>query len=84
MKQILLIILISTFAFSGFYDSADEADSKKAEYAENERLCKIFTAKVEKYKIDMRDDVLAAASLASYEQRAELFCKKAEEAKKSL
>jgi hypothetical protein len=84
MKQILLIILISTFAFSGFYDSADEADSKKAEYEENERLCKIFTAKVEKYKIDMRDDVLAVASLASYEQRAELFCKKAEEAKKLL
>jgi hypothetical protein len=84
MKQILLVTLISTFAFSGFYDSADDAASKKAEYAENERLCKIFTAKVEKYKIDMRDDGLAAASLASYEQRAEIFCKKAEEAKKLL
>ena len=84
MKKILLITLISTFAFSGFYDTADERDSKKAEYAENERLCKIFTAKVEKYKADMRDDVLATASLASYEHRAEIFCKKAEEAKKSL
>ncbi len=84
MKKILLIILISTFAFSGFYDSKDETDSKKAEYVENERLCKIFTAKVEKYKSEIRDDVLAAASLASYEHRAEIFCKKAEEAKKSL
>ncbi len=84
MKKILLIILISTFAFSGFYDSKDETDSKKAEYAENERLCKIFTAKIEKYKSEIRDDVLAAASLASYEHRAEIFCKKAEEAKKSL
>ena len=84
MKKILLIALISTFAFSGFYDSTDETASKKAEYAENERLCKIFTAKVEKYKADIRDDVLAAASLASYEHRAEIFCKKAEEAKKSL
>jgi len=84
MKKILLITLISTFAFSGFYDNTDEAASKKAEYAENERLCKIFTAKVEKYKNDIRDDVLAAASLASYEHRAEIFCKKAEEAKKSL
>ena len=84
MKKILLIILIGTFSFSGFYDSKDETDSKKAEYAENEKLCKIFTAKVEKYKADIRDDVLAAASLASYEHRAEIFCKKAEEAKKSL
>ena len=75
--------LISTFAFSGFYDSTDETDSKKAEYAENERLCKIFTAKVEKYKSEIRDDVLAAASLASYEHRAEIFCQKAEEAKKA-
>ena len=70
MKKILLMALISTFAFSGFYDSTDETDSKKAEYAENERLCKIFTAKVEKYKSEIRDDVLAAASLASYEHRA--------------
>jgi len=84
MKKILLITLISTLAFSGFYDSTDETDSTKAEYAENERLCKIFTAKVEKYKSEIRDDVLAAASLASYEHRAEIFCKKAEEAKKSL
>jgi len=84
MKKLLLIILISTFAFSGFYDSADEADAKKAEYAENERLCTMFTAKVEKYKTTMRDDVLAVATLASYEHRAEIFCKKAEEAKKSL
>ena len=84
MKKILLITCISTFAFSSFYDTADETASIKAEYAENERLCKIFTAKVEKYKADMRDDVLAAASLASYEHRAEIFCKKAEEAKKSL
>lgn len=84
MKKILLISLISTFAFSGFYDSTDETDSKKAEYTENERLCKIFTAKVDKYKADIRDDVLAAASLASYEHRAEIFCKKAEEAKKAL
>lgn len=30
----------------------------------------------------MREDVLAASSLASYEHRASIFCKKAEEAKK--
>ena len=82
MKQLILIALISTFSMGGFFNSEDEA--VKAKYAENERLCKIFTAKVEKYKADMRDDVLAAASLASYEHRAEIFCKKAEDAKKEV
>ena len=82
MKQFILITLISTFAFSGFFNT--ENDAAKAEYAENERLCKMFTAKVEKYKKDMRDDVLATASLASYEHRAEIFCKKAADAKKEV
>ena len=82
MKSIILISLLSTFALSGFY--SDDNSGAKAEYAENERLCKIFTAKVEKYKETMRDDVLATASLASYEHRAEIFCRKAEEAKKAL
>ena len=82
MKSIILISLISTFALSGFY--SDDNSAVKAEYAENERLCKIFTVKAEKYKETMRDDVLATASLASYEHRASIFCKKAEEAKKAL
>jgi len=84
MKQILLTVFLSTFALSGFYDSTDDSASKKSEYTENNRLCKIFTKKVEDYKSTMRDDVLAAATLASYEHRAEIFCRKAEEAKKSL
>ncbi len=84
MKKILLIVFISTFAFSGFYDSPDESESKKAEYAENDRLCKMFSKKVEEYKKTMRDDELAAKTLISYEHRAEIYCKKAEEAKKSL
>ncbi len=82
MKSIILILCVSTLAFSGFYN--DDNSKAKAEYAENERLCKIFTAKVQKYKSALRDDVLAAASLASYEHRASIFCKKAEEAKKEL
>lgn len=82
MKSIILILLISTFSFSGFYNEDNSA--AKAEYAENERLWKIFTIKVEKYKEAMREDVLAASSLASYEHRASIFCKKAEEAKKAL
>jgi hypothetical protein len=84
MKQLLLIIFISTFSFSGFYDTANEIASKKSEYIENERLCRLFTKKAEVYKQNMRDDLLAKASLASYEHRAKMFCQRAEEAKKSL
>ena len=84
MKQTLLIVLMSTFAFSGFYESTDEAASKKSEYAENVRLCKMFTKKVEDYKSTIRDDELALSTLASYEHRADIYCKKAEDAKKSL
>ena len=82
MKQLFLITIISTFSLAGFFNEAGAKN--KAEYIENERLCKLFTDKVEKYKAHIRADVLAAASLASYEYRAELFCKKAEEAKKEL
>jgi len=82
MKHIILFALISTSVFSGFFN--EEGAKNKAEYIENDRLCKLFTKKVEKYKSNLRDDMLAIASLASYEYRAELFCKKAEEAKKSL
>lgn len=82
MKQILLVAFLSSYTFSGFYDSTDEAEANKAAYTENERLCKIFTKKVEDYKSSMRKDELAMSTLASYEQRADIYCKKAEEAKK--
>jgi len=84
MKYILFFTLISTFAFSGFYDSKEDTASKKSKYVENERLCKIFTKKVKVYKSTMRDDDLAASTLSSYEYRADIYCKKAEETKKSL
>jgi len=82
MKHLFFIMSISTFLLAGFFNEAGAKN--KAEYIENERLCKLFTDKVEKYKTHMRADMLAAASLESYEYRAELFCKKAEEAKKEL
>ena len=82
MKVLLFFIAISAFSFSGFYNSSTEKN--KAEYIENERLCKIFTTKAKKYESNMREDALAKASLASYKHRAELFCKNAEESKKSL
>jgi len=82
MKQLFLLIVIATFSVSGFYNN--DAKKNKVEYAENERLCKIFTDKAKRYERNMRDDVLAKASLASYKHRAEMFCKQADEVKKSL
>jgi len=82
MKYIVFLSFIVTISFSGFFN--EEGAKNKAEYIENERLCKLFTKKVEKYKNHLRKDMLATVSLASYEYRAKLFCKKAEEAKKSL
>ena len=82
MKFLTLIVMLSTFALSGFYNT--DTESEKATYIENERLCKIFKKKAEEYKKTMRDDVFAEATLASYQHRAVLFCQKAKEAKKAL
>jgi len=82
MKQFTLIIFLSIFALAGFFNESSGID--KAEYLENSRLCKIFTKKVEDYKKNIREDFLAGATLASYEYRADLFCKKAIDAKKAL
>jgi anaerobic glycerol-3-phosphate dehydrogenase len=82
MKHIFFIVSLNTFLLAGFFN--EEGARAKAEYIENDRLCKIFTQKVADYKKHLRKDVLASASLASYKYRAELFCKKAEEAKKEL
>lgn len=82
MKHIILFILLTFFSFAGFFNETYEAD--KAEYIENERLCKLFKKKVEQYKNKMREDVLAQASLESYKYRAELFCKEAKTFKKDI
>jgi len=82
MKQLTLIILISTFSLSGFFNETSARD--KAEFIENDRLCKLFQRKIVDYKKHMRDDFLAATTLASYEYRASLFCKKAASIKKEL
>ena len=72
MKKIILLALMSTFAISGFIN---EAEIKAKETAkENNRLCKIFTNKVDTYKATMRNDGLAEATLVSYEKRMDLYC----------
>lgn len=82
MKIMFLIFLLNILVLAGFFNESRMED--KAEYLENTRLCNIFTKKVEDYKKNMRQDFLAGATLASYEYRANLFCKKATNAKKAL
>jgi len=86
MKQITLLILIiiffTTVTNAGFFNESNAKN--KAEFLENDRLCKVFAKKVEIYKKNLRDDLLATVSLASYEHRKDLFCKRAEESKKEL
>jgi len=43
-------------------------------FNEGPRLCKIFNKKIVEYEKVMRDDDLAAATLASYKKRASVFC----------
>ena len=52
MKKLILLAIMSTFAMS---ELTNEAEIKALETAkENERLCKIFTNKITKYKTNMR------------------------------
>ena len=82
MKQIILFILFITFSFAGFFN--ETATKDKVTYLENERLCNVFKEKVKIYKKTMRSDFLAATTLASYEHRASIFCKKADTVKEEL
>ena len=79
MKRILSILLFTTLLsislYAGFFN--EKGAAQKAEFVENDRLCKIFTRKVEDYKLKLRDDLLAAVSLESYKYRKDLFCKAA-------
>lgn len=72
MKKLILLALMSAYAMSGF---TNEAEMKAIETAkENDRLCKIFTKKVDTYESTMRNDALAEATLVSYKQRKSAFC----------
>ena len=73
MKKIILIVLISTFAFSGFFNESN-GDTDKASKEENARLCQVFTMKAERYKKNMRDDEYAKKTLENYLAKARKFC----------
>ena len=72
MKKLILLTIMTTFAMSGFINETEINAQNKAK--ENDRLCKIFTTKVEKYKSTMRNDGLADATLDSYEKRMDSYC----------
>ena len=82
MKLMILNLFFISFSVAGFFNESAEID--KAEYLENERLCKLFTQKVDTYEKNMRNDFLAATTLASYKQRKKIFCKKVDESKKEI
>jgi len=73
MKKVILMALISTFAMSGFFNDA-EVKQEKEKKAEVTRLCKIYTAKTEKYKETMRSDDLAKATLKNYVRIENKYC----------
>ena len=75
MRKIILIALVSTFAMSGFFNEA-QIEQEKKQKAEAARLCKIYTAKTEKYKETMRDDDLARATLKNYVRVENKYCEK--------
>ena len=75
MKWMILSVFTLSVLNAGFFN--EDQESEKAQRLENERLCKLFTKKIEDYKKTMRDDILAKTTLASYEHRASLFCARA-------
>ena len=75
MKILFFTLLFASFSFGGFFQESNASSTK--EQIENDRLCKLFTEKVETYKKNMRSDELAIKTLASYEKRASLYCNKA-------
>ena len=80
MKKLILVALLTTSAFSGFFNNNSNVEK---ELAEQERLCEIFTDKVIDYAETMRNDTMAYATLSSYKDRAVAYCSKAESLKAS-
>jgi len=73
MKNIILLTLLSTFAFSGFFKES-EIKVDQAPQDEAARLCKIYTKKSTDYKVDMRDDQFAKATLKNYVRLESKYC----------
>ena len=72
MKKLLSIVILMFIALGSL--SASTAVIEKKEQPKT--LCKLFHEKAKAYKLTMRDDAYARATLASYEKRAAVFCAK--------
>ena len=75
MKKLTLLVLVSTFAMSGFFNDA-QVEQEKAQKEEAARLCKIYTEKTENYKATMRNDEFAQATLKNYVRVENKYCGK--------
>ena len=73
MKNIILLTLLSTFAFSGFFNES-EIKVDQAQKDESARLCKIYTKKASDYKSEMRDDQFTKATLKNYVRLESKYC----------
>jgi len=73
MKNIILLTLLSTLAFSGFFKES-EVKVDQVQKEEAARLCKIYTKKASDYKAEMRDDQFAKATLKNYVRLETKYC----------
>lgn len=72
-KTILLITMLITMIF-GMNASASTFGENTVK--EESKMCTLFTKKADTYKLTMRDDAYAKATLKSYETRAKHYCSK--------
>jgi len=69
-------LLISILLTSIFAVNASAKTSVTSTSNENAKLCSLFTQKADTYKLTMRDDHYAKATLESYKKRADHYCSK--------
>ncbi|HFQ61866.1 MAG TPA: hypothetical protein ENK39_06155 [Epsilonproteobacteria bacterium] len=75
MKKLILLVLTTTYIMAGMDGwSQDETEAEKAAKMEKERLCNVYTKKVDTYKKTMRNDELAQATLANYVRLQGKYC----------
>jgi len=74
MKKILFLAMVGSFVMADMGGWSQETDEDKAEKVERQRLCKIYTSKIEKYKETMRNDDLSHATLLNYERLESKYC----------
>ncbi|MDY0401844.1 hypothetical protein [Sulfurovum sp.] len=75
MRILIATLLMVSSLLAGFFGS-ETKEAEEMKQQEDQRLCKLFTEKAEKYREKMRNDDFAAATLESYKKRAEIYCSK--------